>query len=168
MGEMIKYESRHEKKQLRRIILDVYEVCPARFRKEVLESIYIVKEFDGMGVYDLLDLLHRLQTSRMSKNLSSGQKNVFKNIFKWFDAYYFKRAKKNYTPVSKVQRYEKFIKRQESFEKARLTPKKICPKTGRFLAPRYNWDLIKQVAIHFLIFIFGLMITAFIMFLQVT
>ncbi|WP_367144328.1 hypothetical protein [Pantoea stewartii] len=107
---MIKYESMHEKKQLRRIMLDVYEVCPARFRKEVLGYIRILKELDGLGIYDILELFHRLQTSRISKNHSANQKDILKNVYLWFDAYYFKRTKENYAPVSKVQRYDEFRK----------------------------------------------------------
>lgn len=115
MGEMIKYESRHEEKQLRRIMLDVMEICPAKYRREMLLNVRLIQdarntELDGLGIYDLLDFLHRLQISRISKTFTPHQERCIRHIINWSNGFYFKRSKRNYVQPSRVERYEKYKK----------------------------------------------------------
>lgn len=119
MTAKVIYELRHEEKQLRRIILDVMEICPVRYRKEVINGIQIINEvrnseLDGVGVYDLIDFFHRLRSSRLTRNYSANQKDILENVFLWFDALYFKRFKIKYVPFSKAQRYEEFKRQKEN------------------------------------------------------
>lgn len=86
MNSKIIYESRHEEKQLRRIILDVMEICPVRYRREVINGIQIINEvrnseLDGVGVYDLIDFFHRLRGSRLTRDFSANQKDILEDVF---------------------------------------------------------------------------------------
>ncbi|WP_210524068.1 hypothetical protein [Pantoea ananatis] len=119
MTAKIIYESRREEKQLRRIILDVMEICPVRYRREVINGIQIINEvrnseLEGVGIYDLIDFFHRLRSSRLTRNFSANQKDILEGVFLWFDALYLKRFKVKYVPFSKAQRYEEFKRQKEN------------------------------------------------------
>lgn len=128
----MKYDHKQEVKQFRRLMLDVMEVCPQRFKEDILLNIAILVEshdiFFPDGIVDLLDFFHRLQSGRLVSSYSAYQKVLLSNIILRLEAAHLHHYKKSYCHLTGEPRYKEFLRLKQE-QKQRL--EKISSNTSK-------------------------------------
>ncbi|WP_208951056.1 hypothetical protein [Rahnella sp. ChDrAdgB13] len=144
----MQYSFRQEEKQFRRIMLDVQEICPRRFRYDVMLNMAIVlaqysTEISGFGLADLLDYLHRLRVGRLYRQAGPHKKAVLDHVISWLEASYRHHAREDYVQLTGEQRRQSSLRAEkeadEMFDAIRKSGAKTIIFTDR---PIFRWELL--------------------------
>lgn len=86
----MQYDPKLEVKQFRRIMLNVFEICPRRFRTNIMAEMQILEGLRDFGEYysGLLNFLYRLQKGRLFRDASLQQKYTMEITLLWLETAY--------------------------------------------------------------------------------